>query len=77
MPLYSVLMGGYHNMNFSWLQGEIELENEEGEASAAVLFATFGQDPVCLLKLNLSEFMLPANVYPPTTDLPGLLTEWN
>ena len=25
-PLYSVLMGGYQNMNFSWLQGEIELK---------------------------------------------------
>ena len=32
-------------------------ENGEGEASAAVLFATFGQDPVCLRKLILSEFM--------------------
>ena len=31
-------------------------ENEEGEASAVVLFATFGQDPVCLWKLILSEF---------------------
>ena len=33
-------------------------ENEEGEASAAVLFATFGQDPVCLLNLILLEFMV-------------------
>ena len=33
-------------------------ENGEGEASAAVLFATFGQDTVCLRKLILSEFMV-------------------
>ena len=33
-------------------------ENEEGEASTAVLFATFGQDTICLLKLILSKFMV-------------------
>nr|POE49771.1 hypothetical protein CFP56_74442 [Quercus suber] len=33
-------------------------DNEEGKASVAVLFATFGQDPVRLLKLILSEFLL-------------------
>ena len=33
-------------------------KNGEGEASATVLFAMFGQDPVCLRKLILSEFMV-------------------